>query len=76
MRLSIALASVHDEDFLWIMPYYAAHMQLEGASSPDSAKTDLYLQKMWLAGVSQQTWACLHMTTTPHRRGVVTLVPR
>jgi ribosomal protein S18 acetylase RimI-like enzyme len=49
MDISIASARPQDEDFLWVMIYYAAHMEQDGAASLCAAQEHPYLQK-YVAG--------------------------
>jgi ribosomal protein S18 acetylase RimI-like enzyme len=43
--LQIRAATAADEDFLWRMLYYAAHMEQDGATSPYAARDDAYLAR-------------------------------
>jgi ribosomal protein S18 acetylase RimI-like enzyme len=45
MQAIIRLANRDDEPFLWQMLYYAAHMDEDGESSPDAAKSNPDLRK-------------------------------
>lgn len=45
MQITIELARQQDEDFLWVMLYYAANMEQDGATSQYAAKEHSYLQK-------------------------------
>ncbi len=45
INLAIASAKANDEDFLWMMLYYAARMAEDGATSAEPAKTDPALAK-------------------------------
>lgn len=43
MEFTIRRAQARDEPFLWQMLFFAAHMDEEGAVSPEPAKSDPYL---------------------------------
>jgi ribosomal protein S18 acetylase RimI-like enzyme len=45
MDISIAPARPQDEEFLWMMIYYAAQMERDGAASPFAAQDHHYLKR-------------------------------
>jgi ribosomal protein S18 acetylase RimI-like enzyme len=45
MDISVKPASREDEDFLWVMIYYAAHMERDGAASLHAAKEHPYVSR-------------------------------
>lgn len=54
MDIQVQLAQAHDEDFLWVMLYYAAHMDKDGVTSLYAAKKSPYLAT-YVAGWGRPT---------------------
>jgi ribosomal protein S18 acetylase RimI-like enzyme len=45
MDITVKPARGEDEEFLWLMIYYAAHMELDGAEPPHGAKEHPYVSR-------------------------------